>query len=380
MSASATVSVPVPVTVTVELGARSYDIVIGEGLLESAGEHIAKVLERPQTVIVSDQHVAELHLEGLVGALDRAGIGHREIIVPAGESTKDFAHLEDLLERLLAARVERRDTVLAFGGGMVGDLAGFAASILRRGVAVVQIPTTLLAQVDSSVGGKTGINTGHGKNLVGTFHQPRLVLADTGVLATLPRREFNAGYAEVVKYGLIGDAAFFDWLEAEGARLREGDQEALRRAVVSCCQAKARLVAADETEAGKRALLNLGHTFAHALEAAAGFAGALLHGEAVAIGLVLAFELSARLGLCPPQDAARVRRHLAAAGLPTGAAAALGQEGCDAEALLQHMFQDKKVKDGGLTFVLVRGIGRAFVSRQVAVGEVLAVLKRGLAA
>ncbi len=376
MSASATAVA----TVTVELGARSYDIVIGEGLLESAGERIAKVLERPQTVIVSDQHVAELHLEGLVGALDRAGIGHHEIIVPAGESTKDFAHLEDLVERLLAARVERGDTVLAFGGGMIGDLAGFAASILRRGVAVVQIPTTLLAQVDSSVGGKTGINTGHGKNLVGTFHQPRLVLADSGVLATLPRREFTAGYAEVVKYGLMGDAAFFDWLEAEGAGLREGDQEALRRAVVSCCQAKARLVAADETEAGERALLNLGHTFAHALETEAGFAGALLHGEAVAVGLVLAFELSARLGLCPPQDAARVRRHLAAAGLPTGAATALGQQGGDAEALLQHMFQDKKVKDGGLTFVLVRGIGRAFVSRQVAAGDVLAVLKRGLAA
>jgi 3-dehydroquinate synthase len=369
-----------PATVTVELGERGYDIVIGEGLLAAAGERIARVLDRPRTVIVSDHNVAALHLEALTGALDRAGIGHREFIVPAGEATKDFTHLEDLVGRLLEARVERRDAVLAFGGGMVGDLAGFAASILRRGVGLVQIPTTLLAQVDSSVGGKTGINTAYGKNLVGSFHQPRLVLADTGVLATLPRRGLNAGYAEMVKYALIGDAAFFDWLEAHGAALREGDQEALRRALVTCCEAKARLVAADETEAGERALLNLGHTFGHALEAEAGFEGALLHGEAVAIGMVLAFELSARMGLCPPEDLARVRRHLAAAGLPTGAAAALGPGAGDAKALLERMFQDKKVKDGGLAFVLVRGIGRAFLSRQVAASDVLAVLERGLAA
>ena len=365
-------------SVRVELGPRSYDILVGEGLLGAAG-HVATLLARPWAVVVTDATVAELHLGALQRGLDGAGIQHSAIVLDPGEGTKDFAHLEELLEGLLEARVERHDTVLALGGGMIGDLAGFAASILRRGVDYVQIPTTLLAQVDSAVGGKTGINTRHGKNLVGSFHQPRLVLADIDTLATLPRRELVAGYAEVVKYGLMGDAAFFAWLDDNVERVLAGDRQALRHAVVTCCGAKARLVAADEREGGQRALLNFGHTFGHALEAESGFGEALLHGEAVAIGMVLAFELSLRLGLCPAEDAQRARRHLAAAGLPTRPTA-VREAGGDADALLERMFQDKKVRDGGLTFVLTRGIGQAFISRQVAVRDALAVLERELAA
>ncbi len=367
-------------TIAVELGRRSYDIVVGEGVLAAAGERLAAMLARPETVIVTDETVAGLHLPTLARALDGAGIGHREVVLPAGEASKDFAHLEELLERLLELRVERDDTVLALGGGMIGDLAGFAASVLRRGVAYAQVPTTLLAQVDSSVGGKTAINTRLGKNLVGSFHQPRLVLADVATLATLPRRELVAGYAEVAKYGLLGDAPFFAWLEDNGPSLWDGDAAALRHAVVTCCRAKARLVSADERDVGERALLNLGHTFGHAIEAESGFGAELLHGEAVAVGMVLAFELSVRLGLCPPEDALRVRRHLGAAGLPTNPAAALGRDGGAAGALLERMFQDKKVSDGRLTFVLVSGIGRAFVSREVATADVVAVLERELAA
>ena len=353
---------PEPARLEVALGPRSYDIIVGEGLIADAGRYLAPVLTGRRVVVVTDETVAALHLPALRGGLAASGIDRHEIVLPPGEATKDFEHLERLTDAMLDARIERGDLVIAFGGGVVGDLAGFAAGILRRGVAVVQVPTTLLAQVDSSVGGKTGINTRHGKNLVGVFHQPRLVLADTGVLDTLPRREALAGYAEVVKYGLIDDAAFFAWLEQHGAGVCAGENAARRRAVVTSCAAKARIVAADERETGARALLNLGHTFAHALEIESGYR--VPHGEAVAAGMVLAFELSARLGLCPADDARRVRRHLAAVGLPTTPGEALGGEVAP-ERLLAHMAQDKKVRDGRLVFVLARGIGAAFISRDV---------------
>ena len=363
-------------TVTVPLGDRTYDVVVGGGLLSSADTHLlgdgAAVLARKRAAVVTDETVAGLHLATLTAALDRAGVETSVVTVPAGEVRKDFAHFEEVLERLLDAHIERTDTILALGGGVVGDLAGFAASVLRRGTAVVQIPTTLLAQVDAAIGGKTGINVRQGKNLVGTFHQPRLVLADIDVLETLPERELRAGYAEVVKYGLLGDAKFFGWLEENGEEVLAGDAAARSYAVLTSVRAKAEIVAADERETGRRALLNLGHTFGHALEAAAGYDGRLLHGEAVAAGLALAFELSAALGLCPAEDAARVRRHLEQmglpAGLPPGAAA-------DPAQLIEHMRQDKKVRDAALTFVLVRGIGNAFVSRDVQEADVLRVLE-----
>jgi 3-dehydroquinate synthase len=335
------------------------------------------VLAGRRVAVVSDETVAALHLPELARSLASGGIEHHEIVVPPGEATKDFAVLQRLIDDLLGARIERGDAVIAFGGGVIGDLAGFAASILRRGVAVVQMPTTLLAQVDSSVGGKTGINTRHGKNLVGAFHQPRLVLADTGVLDTLPRRQAVAGYAEVVKYGLIDDPGFFAWLETNGGAVCAGERAARRHAVVTSCRAKARIVAADERETGSRALLNLGHTFAHALEAEAGYGGGLLHGEAVAVGMVLAFELSARLRLCPAADVERVRRHLASVGLPTRPPAAVGEDG--AGRLIDRMEQDKKVRDGQIAFVLAHGIGKAYVDRNVDRAEVRAVLDDSLA-
>jgi len=296
-------------------------------------------------------------------------------VLPAGEHTKDLAHLEDLTNRLLDARIERATALIALGGGVVGDITGFAAAILLRGLDFVHIPTTLLAQVDSSVGGKTGINTRHGKNLVGTFHQPRLVLCDTTALDTLPERDLRAGYAEVVKYGLLGDADFFAWLEEFGSALLAGDAVARRRAVIESCRTKARLVAADEREGGARALLNLGHTFAHALEAEAAYGGGLTHGEAVAVGLCLAFELSARLELAAASEAQRVSRHLTAVGLPSEPGQVLGRvDESMAERLLGHMRQDKKVQGGRLVFVLARGIGDAFVSNEVPEAEVLALL------
>ena len=296
-------------------------------------------------------------------------------MLPAGEASKDFTHLEALLGSLLEARIERGEAVLALGGGVIGDLAGLAASLLRRGVDVIQAPTTLLAQVDSAIGGKTGINTRHGKNLVGTFHQPRLVLCDTTALDTLPERDLRAGYAEVVKYGLLGDADFFAWLEEFGSALLAGDAVARRRAVIESCRTKARLVAADEREGGARALLNLGHTFAHALEAEAAYGGGLTHGEAVAVGLCLAFELSARLELAAAGEAQRVSRHLTAVGLPTEPSQVLGSvDESMAERLLGHMRQDKKVQGGRLVFVLARGIGDAFVNNEVPEAEVLALL------
>ncbi|MBN34959.1 MAG: 3-dehydroquinate synthase [Rhodospirillaceae bacterium] len=348
----------------VALGERAYDIVVGDDLLQRAGELIAPVLARPRVAIVTDETVAGLHLGTLQDALDQAGIRHDAIILPPGEQTKDFGHFQDLLNRLLDFGLERRDMIVALGGGVIGDLAGFAASVLRRGVDFIQIPTTLLAQVDSSVGGKTGIDTRHGKNLVGAFHQPRLVLADTSVLATLPRRELLAGYAEVVKYGLLGDRGFFEWLESHGTDVVSGSAQAQRHAVLKSCADKARIVAADEKETGDRALLNLGHTFGHALEISVGFGASLLHGEAVAIGMRMAFGLSQALGLCSGQDAERAERHMRTVGLPVHPDD-LGLPRQDAAVLAAHMAQDKKVQDGRVTFVLVHGIGEAFLSRDV---------------
>jgi len=348
----------------VSLDERSYRIIVGENLIEQAGQLIAPVLARPRAVIVSDETVAALYLPRVEASLQAAGVRTASVILPPGEGTKDFGHLATLTDQVLDQRIERSTTLIALGGGVIGDLVGFAAAILLRGLAFVQIPTTLLAQVDSSVGGKTGINTRHGKNLLGAFHQPRLVVADVAALDTLARRELLAGYAEVVKYGLLGDAAFFAWLETNGTALCAGDRQLRSQAVVTSCQAKAAIVAEDEREGGKRQLLNLGHTFGHALEAETGFGDRLLHGEAVAIGMVLALRLSVELGHCTAGDASRAERHLAAVGLPTGLRD-IKQPGWTAERLLDHMRQDKKVQDGRLTLILARGIGQAFVTSDV---------------
>jgi 3-dehydroquinate synthase len=351
--------------IAVQLGARSYDIVVGSGLMGRAGLEIASVLRRPDTIIVTDSNVTGTpHLKTLERSLEAAGVAHRSILLPAGEATKSMAQLDELLNRLFDLGIERATTIVALGGGVVGDLAGFAAAVALRGLDYVQVPTTLLAQVDSAIGGKTGINTRQGKNLVGAFHQPRLVLADVAVLGTLPPRELRAGYAEVVKYGLIDRPAFFDWLEEHGREVLAGDPAAQQYAVVECCRAKSAVVAADEREGGARALLNLGHTFAHALESTCGYGGALLHGEAVALGLVLAFGLSVRLGLCPAEDADRVRAHLGAVSLPT-TLGAIRSDGFAADALLGAMAHDKKAKAGRPRFVLTRGIGRAFAGVEV---------------
>jgi 3-dehydroquinate synthase len=351
-------------TVTVDLADRRYDIVVGDDVFARSGELMAPVLRQKRVIVITDDNVGPLHLDTLAVSLGQAGIAHETIVLPAGEQTKDFANLEDLMNRLLDAGIERRTTLVALGGGVIGDITGFAAAVALRGIDFVQIPTTLLAQVDSSVGGKTGINTRQGKNLVGAFHQPRLVIADTGILDTLPERELLAGYAEVVKYGLLGDAEFFRWLEGHGAAVRDGDPDARRHAIVQSCRMKAVIVAADERETGQRALLNLGHTFGHALEAETGMSDALLHGEGVAIGMALAFDLSVQLGHCDAVDADLVRRHLAAIGLPTTPAHALGNI-WSAEALIAHMAKDKKVADGKMTFILARAIGDAFTSQAV---------------
>jgi 3-dehydroquinate synthase len=365
--------------VGVELGNRRYDILVGHGLLESAGAYLKPLLARPRVFVVSDETVAALHLPRLLESFAGAGIAAESVVLPPGEATKDFRHLERLCRTLVGQGLERRDLILALGGGVIGDLAGFAAAIVLRGVGFVQLPTTLLAQVDSSVGGKTAIDLPEGKNLVGAFHQPRLVLADLDTLATLPRRELLAGYAEVVKYGLIEDAAFFAWLEQNGAALIAGDGALRRQAVLASCRAKAAIVARDETETGDRALLNLGHTFAHALEAELGYDERLRHGEAVAIGLVLAFQLSERLGLAPAGEAERLARHFAAVGLPTDARSLLGRR-FEAARLIQHMRRDKKVAGGRITFILARGVGRAFVARDVDPAEAERLLAERLAA
>lgn len=368
-----------PQTVRVALGARSYDIVVGTGLLDAAPQYLGAVMARPSVLIATDGTVAGLHLPALTAALTQGGIEWRQILLPPGERTKSFAYLQGLTEAMLGLGIDRQTTVIALGGGVIGDVAGFAASIVLRGVDYVQIPTTLLAQVDSSVGGKTGIDVPRGKNLIGSFHQPRLVLADIATLRTLPRRELMAGYAEIVKYGLVRDAAFFAWLETNGPALCNGDEAARIHAVVTSCRAKAKIVAADEREQGERALLNFGHTFAHALEAETGYSGELLHGEAVAIGMILAFGLSQAMGLCPAEDALKVRRHFERVGLPVGPGAVPGQRWRAAD-LMRHMRHDKKARGGRLRFVLTRGIGKAFVSADVDLAVVEGVLGRAIAA
>ena len=359
--------------VKVALGARSYDIVIEDGLLGRAGEHLMPYARGGRIVVVTDSHVEKAQLPRLRASLAAAGIETVVITLPAGEGTKSWTHLAALMDRLLSLEIERNDHIVALGGGVIGDLVGFAASILKRGCAFVQVPTTLLAQVDSSVGGKTAINTAAGKNLVGAFHQPALVLIDPTSLDTLPAREVGAGYAEVVKYGLIDDAAFFDWCEQEGTKLLSGDPQARAYAIEKSVRAKAAIVADDETErSGRRALLNLGHTFGHALEAETGYGDRLLHGEAVAAGMALAFRFSAVQGLCPAGDAARVTAHLRAAGLPAG----VGDTGVRAsgEALVAHMMHDKKMEGGKLPFLLARGIGQTYLDRAVDLKAVAAFL------
>ena len=352
----------------VELDERGYDILIGPGLIAGAGAEMLPLMRRRQAVIVTDEKVARHHLAPLRQSLAEQGIATHAIILPSGEGTKSLTHFGRLVDDILACGIERGTMLVALGGGVVGDIAGFAAATLLRGIDFVQVPTTLLAQVDSSVGGKTAINTTAGKNLLGAFYQPRLVLADTATLASLPRREVRAGYGEIVKYGLIRDADFFDWLEAEGQAVCDLAPAALVRAVLVSCQMKSVIVAADERETGDRALLNFGHTFGHALEAETGFGDRLLHGEAVALGMVLAFDFAVRLGLASGQDAHRVRRHLAAAGLPTTLAAA-GLEGGAADRLLGHMGKDKKVRDGQITLILPRRIGDVLVMRDAPAEE-----------
>ncbi len=365
-------------TVHVALGSRSYDVVIGPGLLSDAGARIAPFLRRPRVAVISDETVAGLHLDTLRDGLAAGGIEMDVLALPPGEATKGWPQFTRTVEWLLDRKVERNDVVLAFGGGVIGDLAGFAAAVLRRGVRFVQIPTSLLAQVDSSVGGKTGINAPQGKNLIGAFHQPTHVLADTSVLGTLTARDFLAGYGEVVKYGLLGDADFFAWLEDNGPALASGDMATRVRAVQRSVRMKADIVARDETEQGDRALLNLGHTFCHALEAATGYSDRLLHGEGVAIGCALAFELSARMGLCSQESPSRVRAHLRAMGMKTDLSDIDGDLP-DAEGLLSLMAQDKKVVDGRLRFILARDIGDAFVTSDVPGDQVLSVLSDALA-
>ncbi|ARU00712.1 3-dehydroquinate synthase [Yoonia vestfoldensis] len=363
--------------VHVDLPGRAYDIQIGPGLIADAGQHLAALGGRRHICIVTDENVEALHLPALQAALAAAGLSSDALALPAGEASKSWAQLERVVEWLLAQKVERRDCIIAFGGGVIGDLAGFAAAILRRGVRFVQMPTSLLAQVDSSVGGKTGINSPHGKNLVGAFHQPALVLADTALLGTLPRRDFLAGYGEVVKYGLLGDADFFDWLEKSAPGMAAGDMAARVHAVSRSCAMKAGIVQRDETEQGERALLNLGHTFCHALEQATGYSDRLLHGEGVAIGCALAFELSARLGLCSQEDPSRLRAHLRDMGMKVDIADIAGDLP-DADALLDLMAQDKKVQDGTLRFILARGIGQAFITSDVPRDKLRALLQDAL--
>lgn len=369
-----------PVTVGVALGDRAYDIVIGRDVLPSLGHRIAALRPGARAAIVTDRTVARHWLGKTEAALADAGIASSRIVVGEGESSKSYAVLQEVSEGLIAAKIERNDLVIALGGGVIGDLAGFAASIVRRGVDFVQVPTSLLAQVDSSVGGKTGINSPHGKNLVGAFHQPVLVIADTAVLDTLSPRQFRAGYAEVAKYGVLGDAALFDWLEAHHGEIFSGGA-AREQAIAASCRAKAEIVARDERETGDRALLNLGHTFGHALEAATGFSDRLFHGEGVAVGMVLAAEFSARLNMISASDAARVQRHLASVGLPTKVQDIAGfqQEGvADADTLMTLMAQDKKVKRGRLTFILLEQVGKAVIVNDVDPSTVRAFLQEKL--
>ena len=361
------------IRVRARAGGNEYDIVIGPGILASLGARMAALRPGAKAFVVTDENVARHHFVAAEAALGAAGIATARAIVPAGEASKSFHHFEDICEAIVAARVERGDLVVALGGGVIGDLAGFAASVVRRGLDYVQVPTTLLAQVDSSVGGKTAIDSSHGKNLIGAFHQPILVVADTALLDTLPPREFRSGYAEVAKYGLLGDAAFFAWLEANWRDVFAGGAAASgaarEHAIAVSCRAKAAIVARDERETGDRQLLNLGHTFGHALEAACGFSERLLHGEAIAIGMALAFSFSARRGLLPASEAARAIAHLRQVGLPTRIGDIPGAP-LKVDRLMELIGQDKKIKRGKLTFILVRGIGAAFVETGIDPGEV----------
>ena len=366
-----------PTVVKVALNERAYDIVIGRGVLASLGARIKALRPGAKVALVSDENVAARHLAAAEASLQAARVESSRIVVPPGEASKSYATFEKICEALIAARIERNDLVVALGGGVIGDLAGYAAASVRRGLDFVQVPTSLLAQVDSSVGGKTGINSAQGKNLVGAFHQPVLVIADTALLDTLPEREFRAGYAEVAKYGLLGDAAFFSWLEANWKDMFKGGP-AREHAIAVCCRAKAAIVARDERETGERALLNLGHTFGHAFEAAAGYSQRLLHGEAVALGMSMAFQFSAGKKLLAQAEAARAIRHLSDVGLPTHIKD-VQNDMPDAGRLMQLIGQDKKVKRGKLTFILVRGIGQAFVAPDVDPADVRAFLEGKLA-
>jgi 3-dehydroquinate synthase len=376
-------AVTAPSIVKVDLAGRAYDIAIGPGLIDRVGELSAGLLAARRVIIVTDDMVAPLYGARLAASFKTAGVDSQTIVVPAGENSKKFDSFGALMNELLDRRPDRKTTLVALGGGVVGDLTGFAAAVLLRGVDFIQVPTTLLAQVDSSVGGKTGINTRHGKNLVGAFYQPRLVVADTDVLDSLPRRELLAGYAEVAKYGLIDDPTFWDWCEQNGAAVLAGDAAKRTYAIEQSCRAKARIVAADERETTDlRALLNLGHTFGHALEAETGFGADLLHGEAVGAGMAMAFDLSAQLGLCSKADAERVRRHLGAVGLPVRLRAIGGdnRRTWNAAKLIEHMRGDKKAEAGRLTFILARGIGKAFVTREVDERALGALLDQAIAA
>lgn len=364
-------------SVTVPLKNRSYEVIVGTDLLADFDTHLNDVLNHPRIAVITDKIVADLHLPKLTNSLLKAGINVEVVEIPGTEASKNLYYLDQVLGRLLDIRIERTDTICALGGGVVGDLAGFAASIIKRGAKFVQIPTTLLAQVDAAIGGKTGINTTHGKNLVGTTYQPTKVIADIATLDTLPERELLAGYAEVVKYALIGDFKFFTWLEANGKNLISGNKSERAHAVLTCAQAKANIVANDEMEFGQRALLNLGHTFGHALEAELGYDGRLLHGEAVSIGMVLAFKLSSRLGFCSTEDAERVSEHLKNIGLPIGPTT---EYEWNAQNLVNHMRQDKKVKNGEIVFVLPNGIGSSFLSKDIDEKEVIEVLEEKLSA
>jgi 3-dehydroquinate synthase len=362
------ISQPASERLRVALDERAYDIVVGSRLIEEAGREILPLMRRRHAVVVTDENVARHWLAPLRNSLAEAGIVHQTVVLPPGEETKDFGHFGRLAEDILACGIERGSMLVALGGGVVGDLTGFAAATLLRGIDFVQVPTTLLAQVDSSVGGKTGINTSTGKNLIGAFYQPRLVLADSGTLATLPRRELLTGYAETVKYGLIRDAELFAWCERQGNALCALESDPIRHAVMTSCRMKAAIVAADEREEGERALLNFGHTFGHALETETGFSNRLLHGEAVALGMVLAFAFAARLGLVAVAEGERVRRHFALTGLPA-ALGDVGLAGIPPERLLGHMGKDKKVRDGQITLILPRRIGDAFVIKNAPVDE-----------
>lgn len=376
-ASAASASDPDAERLTVDLADRAYDIVVGRGLIADASVHIAPLLHQPRTLVICDENVAETWLEPLRDDFAANGVDLHTIVLPAGEATKSFAQFEQLTREVLQWRVERKSIIIALGGGVIGDLVGFTAACTMRGIDFIQIPTTVLAQVDSSVGGKTGINTPEGKNLVGAFHQPKLVLADTAALDTLPRREIAAGYAEIVKYGLLGDANLFGWLEDNGTKFFDGDEQVRRHAILASCRAKADIVAKDEREGGMRALLNLGHTFGHALEAQAGYDGRLLHGEAVGIGMVMAFRLSEAMGLCAPGAADRVARHFNDVGVPADLSG-LDTSAWTASGLLDHMRLDKKVEGGKLTFIVARAIGDAFVNRDVPEDAVLAVLSAAL--